>query len=127
MAGGHTSEKRWETTKVIIGNNTRMYPGISDEATSVCRTLINSINMAEEAYQSMQEIYTYAGGTDTDLAALLFKEDIAARGESTPSTEEIAKASDLVGAMVAAHQIWQAANNIAVTQSDRMTSLRRMG
>ena len=76
----------------------------------------------------MQEIYTYAGGTAADLAELLFKEDIAARQspDNVASTEEIAKATDAINAMQAVHELYQAANNIAVAQEDRVTPLRRM-
>lgn len=108
----HSSEKRWA--------------GVSADISGFSRELLNILNSAEEGYQQMQEVYTYAGGTATDLAALLFKEDIEARAESTPNQEEIDKATDAIAAMTAAHQLYQAANNIAVTQEDRMTDLRRM-
>lgn len=110
----HTSEKRWA--------------GVSDRASSEAVQLVETLNRVEEAYQQMQEIYTYAGGTAADLAELLFKEEIAARSspDNVANTEEIAKATDLVNAMTAAHQLYQAANNVAITQSDRMTDLRRM-
>jgi hypothetical protein len=110
----HTSEKRWGE--------------ISGEATGVVKNMIATLNLSEEAYQQMQEIYVYAGGTASDLAELLFQEDIAARSspDNVASQEEIDKCTDLVAAMTAAHQLYQAANNITVTQDDRMTDLRRM-
>jgi len=110
----HTSEKRWN--------------GVSGDVSTISYSLIQALNNAEEAYQQMQEIYAYAGGTNTDLAELLFKEEIASRSspDNVVSTEEIAKAADTVAAMAAAHQLWQAANNVAVTQADRVTDLRRM-
>ena len=110
----HTSEKRWA--------------GVSGQASVEAVQVLETLNRAEEAYQQMQEIYVYAGGTAADLAELLFKEEIAARSspDNVASTEEIDKATDLVNAMTAAHQLYQAANNIAVAQSDRMTDLRRM-
>ena len=76
----------------------------------------------------MQEIYNYAGGSDADLAELLFFETIQARTSpnNVANTEEIQKASDLIAAMLAAHQLYQAANNIAITQSDRITTWRRL-
>ena len=119
---GHTSEKRWIDKNV----NGIRYEGVSVRAQDVLRGIIDKILLAEEAYQQMQEIYSYAGGTDTDLAALLFKEEIETRGESGPSTEEIAKATDIVAAMTAAHQLYQAANNVAVSQADRFSTMRRM-
>lgn len=110
----HTSEKRWS--------------GLSGDAGVQCHSVLQAIQEAEEVYQQMLEVYNYAGGTDTDLAELIFKEDIAGRQspDNVPSAEEIAKASDLIAAMTALHQIFQAANNEAVTQSDRLTPLRRM-
>jgi hypothetical protein len=121
---GHTSEKRWDDTNV----NGKNYTGISERASNEVRELIARLLQIEEAYQQMQEIYTYAGGTSELLAELLFKEDIAGRDspDNVVSTEEIAKATDLVSAMTAAHQIYQASNNIVVTQSDRLTEMRRM-
>lgn len=109
----HSSEKRWARD-------------VSSKVSAFSTELVSILNSAEEGYQQMQEIYLYAGGTVTDLAALLFKEDIADRGDSGPNQEEIDKVTDAVGAMTAAHQIYEAANNIAVTQEDRMTDLRRM-
>jgi hypothetical protein len=110
----HTSEKRWN--------------GISSEVEVVSGALMQALNNAEEAYQRMQEIYIYAGGTAADLAELLFKEDIAFRSspDNVANAEEIAKATDAIASMTAAHELYQAANNIAVTQSDRVTNLRRM-
>ena len=83
---------------------------------------------SEVAFQQMQEVYVYAGGSAANLAELLFKEDIAQRSspDNVANAEEIAKAGDAIAAMQAAHEIYQAANNIAVTQSDRSTALRRM-
>ena len=42
------------------------------------------------------------------------------------NADEIAKATDIVAAMQAAHEIYQAANNIAITQEDRLSLIRRM-
>ena len=109
----HTSEKRWT--------------GVSEKISNISVTLVEQLTLAEEAYQQMQEIYTYAGGTNSDLAALLFKEEIEAAGSPfTPTQEQIDKAADAVAAMAAAHQLYQTASNVAVTQSDRLTPLRRM-
>ena len=110
----HTSEKRWQE--------------VSDRATSVANEMMTILNYAEEQYQQMLEIYTYAGGTATLLAELLFKEDIEARPspDNVVSQEEIDKATDLINSMTSAHELYQAANNIAVAQEDRATKLRRM-
>jgi len=119
---GHTSEKRWQIANV----NGKKLEGVSERAQIVLKDFIIKLLEAEEAYQQMQEIYTYSGGTITDLAGLLFKEDIEARLESTANADEIAKATDIVAAMQAAHEIYQAANNIAITQEDRLSLIRRM-
>ena len=109
----HSSEKRWNELAAKVAN--------------ISATLVEQLGYAEEQYQQMQEVYTYAGGTATDLAALLFKEEIEVAGSPfTPTQEQIDKAADAVAAMAAAHQLYEAANNIVVTQSDRMTVLRRM-
>jgi len=60
---GHTSEKRWTKANV----NGKIYDGVSEKASQITRDLITRLLEVEEAYQSMQEIYTYAGGTATDL------------------------------------------------------------
>lgn len=123
---GHTSEKRWREVRDPVTG--QIYEGISSRAASICRDIVQALWMMEEGYQELLEIYQYAGGTDALLAELLFKEDIAGRDspDNVASTEEIAKVTDLVAAMQAAHQLYQCANNIATTQADRMALLRRM-
>jgi len=120
---GHTSEKRWSKLKLPNGT---FLEGISLKASEIARQLTSTLNDVEERYQELLEIYTYAGGTDQDFANQLFREDIEGRGESISNTEELAKATDLVAAMLAAHQIWLCANNVSVAQEDRMALLRRM-
>jgi len=121
---GHTSEKRWVTKEI----NGIVYTGISEIASGISVTLVDSLTNIEGKYQELVEIYAYAGGTDTDLAELLFTEEIAARSSpfNVASTEEIAKCTDLVAAMTSAHEIYQCANNVAVVQEDRFAALRRM-
>lgn len=110
----HTSEKRWAEVNSRVGN--------------LALEMVNILNQAEEGFQQMQEAYNYAGGTATDLAYLLLKEIVDARPspDNVPTTEEIAMVQDAIDAMTAMHQLWQAANNTAVTQADRMTDMRRM-
>lgn len=109
----HSSEKRWGE--------------LSNKVTAVCYGIVEQLRNAEESYQQMQEVFTYSGGTAADLAALLFKEEIEAAGTPfQPTQEQIDKATDAIAAMTAAHQLYQAANNEAISQSDRLTSLRRM-
>lgn len=118
----HSSEKRWKN-KTVDGIKME---GISEIASQISNSLIDSLNFVEAKYLELQELYNYAGGTITDLANLLFKEEIADRNESVANTEEIAKTTDLFNAVTAAHEIYQAANNVAVTQEDRLAELRRM-
>lgn len=109
----YASEKRWL--------------GVSSRVTAAVVNLINNLNFVEEEYQQLLQVFTYAGGTAAGLAELLFKEDIAFRPspDNVANAEEIAMAQDLIDAMTAAHQLYQAANNITVAQADRMTDLRR--
>lgn len=108
----HTLEKRW--------------PGVSTEITNLSRQILSILNDGEEGFQRMQEIYDYAGGSVQGLADLLFKDDILDRGDLQASPDEVTKAADAVAAMTAAHQLWQAMNDVAIQQSDRATPLRRM-
>ena len=123
---GHTSEKRWREVRDPVTG--QVYEGISPRAAAICADIVSALWRMEEGYQELLEIYQYAGGTDSAMASLLFKEDIEARTspDNVPSTEELAKVADLVAAMQAAHQLYQCANNVATTQADRMALLRRM-
>lgn len=119
---GHTSEKRWRTVR----SGDKNYTGISEVVSEISNNLVVTLLDVEEKYLELLEIYNYAGGTTTDLANLLFKEDIEARAESVANAEEIAKATDLVAAVTAAHEVFQCANNVTTTQEDRLSKLRRM-
>ena len=121
---GHTSEKRWGTKRT---DDARVV-GISEVASEVAKDLVVVLTTVEERYLELLEVFNYAGGTNADLAELLFTEEIAARSspDNVASTEEIAKVTDLVNAMTSAHELYQAANNVAVTTEDRFGALRRM-
>ena len=121
---GHTSEKRWDTKRT---DDARVV-GVSEVASEVAKDLVIVLTTVEERYLELLEVFNYAGGTNTDLAELLFKEEIAARSspDNVASADEIAKVNDLVDAMTSAHELYQAANNIAVTTKDRFAALRRM-
>lgn len=111
----HTSTKRWTE--------------IEERVSYYSKTAIEVLNDAEEAYQQFQEIFTYAGGTDQDLANLLFadRNGFDSAGDPNISTAaELALVVDAKNAMIAMHQIFEAANNGTVTQDDRLTKLRRM-
>ena len=117
----HTSEKRWS--------------GTSEAITVFSTNLRDSLTLGEEAYQQLQELFAYAGSTSQLLADQLFFEDWNARAaaavspevpETQASAAEVAKTQDAIDAMTAIHQLYQAANNVAVTQADRLSDLRRM-
>jgi hypothetical protein len=120
---GHTSEKRWRRNQTKVSGE-----GVSNQASAICTKVVATLLEAEQAFLEMQELYNYTGGTVTLLAEQLFKEDIEARSspDNVANTEEIDKAQDLFDAMTAAHELYQAANNIAVAQEDRFAQLRRM-
>lgn len=110
---GHSSEKRWGEVGGEVGR--------------VCAEIVNTINQGEEKYLQLVEVFTYAGGTDAGFAALLFEDHIEARNDGNgPTAEEIAKAADVRAAMVAVHELWQAANNVAVAAAQRAQFMRRM-
>jgi hypothetical protein len=46
--------------------------------------------------------------------------------DTQASATEVTMAQDAIDAMTAIHQLYQAATNVAVTQSDRLAALRRM-
>jgi len=65
---------------------------------------------------------TYSGGSGLALNGFAEPESIP---ETQASAEEVAKAQDLVDAMGAIHEIYQAADNVAVGQEDRFVQVRR--
>ena len=108
----HSSEKRWHDA--------------SSEASQVANDIVTTLNSGEEKYLQLLEVFTFAGATDAGLAALLFKEHISARADTGPTADEIVMATDLKNAMIAVHELWQAANNVAVAAAQRAQTLRRM-
>ncbi len=118
----HTSEKRWAD--------------VSSQVTAAAQNVRDYILAGEEDYQQLQELFAFAGSTAQGLANQLFI-DIWSVRESDPignpgvfdteaNAAELAKATDAIAAMLALHQLYQAATNVATTQSDRITDLRRM-
>lgn len=135
----HTSEKRWRSNQTPFSGR-----GVADEVSQICERIILELNNAEALYQELLELYQYAGSlgspnlgsTSQGLANQLFYEDWIDR-ESDPignpgvldsqaNAEEVAKAQDLIAAVTAMHQLYQAADNVSVSQSDRFAALRRM-
>ena len=128
---GHTSEKRWRNNQT---NESGL--GVSELVTESCNGVLRGLEEAEMKYLDMLELYTYAGGTAQLLADQLFYEDWITR-ETDPignpgvldteaNATEVAKTTDLINAVTAMHEIYQAANNVIVAQEDRFAQLRRM-
>ena len=110
--------------------------GVSTLISTSCETVLRGLEEAESLYQELLEIYQYAGGTAQLLADQLFYEDWSVR-ESDPignpgvldtqaNAVEVEKAQAAIDAVTALHELYQAANNVAVAQADRASELRRM-
>ena len=128
---GHTSEKRWRSNQTNDSGT-----GVSILVSTAAETVISALSQAEIQYQDLLELYAYAGGTAQLLADQLFYENWSVR-ESDPignpgvldtqaNAAEVSKATDLIDAVTAMHELYQAANNVAVVQEDRFAQLRRM-
>jgi len=128
---GHTSEKRWRSNQ-----NNDSGTGVSILVNQAAGVVIGGLTDAETMYQDLQELYVYVGSTSQLLADQLFYEDWITR-ESDPignpgvldtqaNAAEVAKATDLVNAVTAMHELYDAANNVVTTQEDRFAQLRRM-
>jgi len=128
---GHTSEKRWRSNQTNDSGT-----GVSILVSTAAETVISALSQAEIQYQDLLELYAYAGGTAQLLADQLFYENWSVR-ESDPignpgvldtqaNAAELFKATDLIDAVTAMHELYQAANNVAVVQEDRFAQLRRM-
>ena len=135
---GHTSEKRWRNNQTNDSGT-----GVSILVSAQAGVVLNTLQEAEVMYQDLLELYNLAGtgspdlsGTAQGLANQLFFEDWISR-ESDPignpgvldteaNSDEVAKVTDLIDAVTAMHQLYQAANNVSVSQADRFADLRRM-
>jgi hypothetical protein len=128
---GHTSEKRWRRNQTPESGQ-----GISDQTQQMATSVVSTLLAAEQLYLEMLELYQYCGSTTQGLADQLFLEDWSDR-ESDPignpgvldtqaNAAELAKAQDVVDAITAAHELYQAADNQTVAQEDRLAQLRRM-
>lgn len=128
---GHTSEKRWKSNQTPDSGT-----GVSILVSGAAGTIIESLSNAEIMYQDLLELHAYAGGTAQLLADQLFFEEWSVR-ESDPignpgvldteaNAAEVSKATDLINAVTAMHELYEAANNVVTTQEDRFAQLRRM-
>lgn len=90
-----------------------------EEATArISERLLRSVNEAEEFYHDLLEAYAYNGGTDLEMAKVLFQTD-------TPTLEEQTMIEDLRNCVQAMHQMYQCMNNVTVTQENRAVHFRR--
>jgi len=128
---GHTSEKRWRRNQTPTSGQ-----GISDQTSAMASSVVSVLLQAEQLYLEMLELYQYVGSTPQGLADQLFYEDWVNR-ESDPignpgvldtqaNALELVMTTDLIAAITSSHELYQAANNVVVTQEDRLAQLRRM-
>ena len=128
---GHTSEKRWRS-----GQTQDAGQGVSEMVQGAAEQMTHALDLVDDVYLELIELYQYCGGTAQLLANQLFYEDWSVR-ESDPvgnpgvldtqaNAIEVEKAQAAIDAMAALHEIYDAANNVAVTQADRMPAISRM-
>ena len=111
----HSSQARWSDIDSIVS--------------SACSRVTTGLLETEADYQDLLELHAFAGGTAQLLADQLFADVMAAeeppRDPAVADTAEVAKTQDAIDAMLALHQLFEAATNVAVTAADRMDTLRR--
>lgn len=131
MAGAHTSEKRWYRNQNPEGNES-----VAEQVQAISKNVLAALVDGEEAFDEMQELMTFAGGTSQLLANQLFLERWSGR-ESDPvgapgvidteaNATELGMVTDAVAAVTAIHELYQAMTNVVVAQEDRKAQLRRM-
>lgn len=118
----HTSEKRWGDT--------------SEQVSAAAHNLRDHLQMGEEVYRELLELWAYAGSTAQGLADQLFVNDWFMRisdpigapliVDTGANVAEVAKAQDLINSITSIHELYDAANNQPCTTSDRFAELRRM-
>ena len=119
---GHTSEKRWRRNQNPVFGNV----GVSELVSDLCTQMIAALDNSKTAFNELQELFNFAGGTVQLLADQLFKEDWEDRSETEANTEEVAKTQDLFNAVTALNEMYGAADNQVTTTEDRFSQLRRM-
>jgi len=90
---GHTSEKRWRRNQ----NTTFGNAGVSELASQICKNMVAALDEGKQAFNELQELYTFTGGTVQLLADQLFFEDWSAR--STTGVQAVITV-DVVGGAV---------------------------
>ncbi len=126
--GRHTSAKRWRDEGRVSG--------VESQVSSVSTVVLNALNEGEEAFQQLQELSIFLGGTTQLIADQLFLEVWSTREpdpvgnpgifDTEANAEEVAKTQDAIDAITAVHQLYQSASNVVVSQEDRLSQLRRM-
>jgi len=91
---GHTSEKRWRRNQNVTFGNA----GVSELASQICKNMVVALDDGKSAFEELQELYAFAGGTVQLLADQLFLEDWSAR--STQGTQAVITV-DVAGGIVA--------------------------
>lgn len=126
----HTSEKRWESFRQADGSIER---GVNDTVGDMSEKILRAVLDGEELFQQLQEMWTFAGGTDQAVADQLFINKWSVRdtdGDGNMDTganaEEVAMAVDAKNAALSMHQLYEALTNGTVAADDRASKLRRM-
>ena len=106
---GHTSEKRWNDVSTSVNQK--------------AATLLESLVTGKEIFEQLEELWTFAGGTDQAVADQLFADDIAALGYSpaVADADMVQKVSDAKAAMQVINNLYATAD----TAGD-LDKLRRM-
>ena len=126
---GHTSERRWDKNR--FGDI-----GIGETVKNAAAQMLFAMNVSEEAYQELLELWQFAGGTDQLVAGQLFFEVWSTRVsdpvgnpgvvDTQANATEVGQVADTKATMLALHQLYQAMTNTAITQVDRLALMRRM-
>lgn len=100
----HSRNVRWDSIESVL----------TEQATAV----VKAVEAAESAYQDLQELYAFAGGTAQLLANQLY--------EMNPATaDEVATVQDAIDSALALHELYLAMTGGTVAADDRLATLRR--
>jgi len=126
---GHSSEKRWDKNR--FGDL-----GIGEVVKDSAKQMVFAMNMIEESYQDLLELWSFAGNTDQLVADQLFFEIWSIRVsdpignpgviDTQANSTEVEQVADAKATMLALHQLYQAMTNVVIAQDDRLAKIRRM-
>lgn len=122
----HVSEKRWSEVR--------------DSVSRLTTDMLDVLSRIRDLSVVLFILSARTGNTDPGLASQLFKDEIDSRqrvadsqtppGETPPvigpTAAELQMVSDLRDVATDLFQMWQAANNEAVTTKDRTNTIRRI-